>query len=98
MKKLVRKMRIATAGTCLVGMAVLQGAAWAQTLTVPYMPEDASGSEVPEGVAQFAVDPFWPKPLPNNWIIGQVAGTAVDLEDNVWIIYRPSTVQGTHAG
>ena len=20
---------------------------------------------------QFEVDPFWPKPLPNNWIIGQ---------------------------
>ena len=24
------------------------------------------------------VDPFWPKPLPNNWILGQVAGVAVD--------------------
>ena len=34
------------------------------------MPADASGSQVPEGVAQFAVDPFWPQPLPNNWILG----------------------------
>jgi len=62
------------------------------------MPADASGPQVPEGVAQFAVDPFWPKPLPNNWIIGQVAGTAIDSNDNLWIIHRPWTVQATNAG
>ena len=33
----------------------------------------------------FQVDPFWPKPLPNNWILGQVAGVAVDAQDHVWI-------------
>ena len=27
-------------------------------------------------VPQFQVDPFWPKPLPNNWILGQVSGIA----------------------
>lgn len=64
----------------------------------PNMPADASGPQVPDGVAQFAVDPFWPKPLPNNWIIGQVAGTSVDADDNVWIIHRPWTVQNTNAG
>ena len=62
------------------------------------MPADASGPQVPEGVAQFAVDPFWPQPMPNNWIFGQVAGTAVDQYDNVWIIHRPWTAQGTNAG
>ena len=30
------------------------------------------------GIPQFLVDPFWPKPLPNNWILGQVAGIRVD--------------------
>ena len=25
---------------------------------------------------QFQVDPFWPKPLPNNWLLGQVASVA----------------------
>ena len=62
------------------------------------MPADASGSQVPEGVAQFAVDPFWPQPLPNNWILGQVAGNSVDSDDNIWIIHRPHTVQATNAG
>ena len=61
-------------------------------------PADASGRNVPEGVAQVAVDPFWPQPLPNNWIIGQVAGLSVDADDNVWIIHRPWTVQATNAG
>jgi hypothetical protein len=30
---------------------------------------------------QFQVDPFWPKPLPNNWILGQVSGIATDKSD-----------------
>src|SRR5882672_8229107 len=40
----------------------------------------------------FAVDTSWPKPLPNNWILGQVAGIAVDARDHVWIIHRPKTL------
>src|ERR671939_613681 len=44
-------------------------------------------------VPAFEVDPIWPKPLPNNWIIGAVAGVAVDGRDHVWITHRPSTLQ-----
>ncbi|GJD61628.1 hypothetical protein [Methylobacterium frigidaeris] len=40
----------------------------------------------------FRVDPSWPKPLPNNWIMGQAAGVAVDAEDHVWVIQRPRTL------
>jgi 6-phosphogluconolactonase (cycloisomerase 2 family) len=78
--------------------ATMEGATSETSGAALAMPEDASGSGVPEGVAQFRVDPFWPQPLPNNWILGQVAGTAVDSNDNVWIIHRPWTVQGTNAG
>ena len=74
------------------------GAGMAMTESMGNHPPDASGPQVPEGVAQFTVDPFWPQPLPNNWILGQIAGTAVDSDDNVWIIHRPFTVQGTNAG
>src|SRR5688500_6474165 len=38
------------------------------------------------------VDPTWPKPLPNNWIVGQVSGLAVDSRDHVWIVHRPLTI------
>jgi hypothetical protein len=44
-------------------------------------------------VPVFRVDPGWPKPLPNHWIIGAVAGVAVDSHDHVWITHRPSTLQ-----
>ena len=43
-------------------------------------------------VPVFQVDPAWPKPLPNNWIIGAVAGVAVDKRDHVWIVHRPGTI------
>ena len=43
-------------------------------------------------VPAFQVDPAWPKPLPNNWIIGAVAGVAVDRRDHVWIVHRPGTI------
>lgn len=44
-------------------------------------------------VPTYAVDPTWPKPLPNRWILGAVAGVAVDAADHVWIVHRPSTLQ-----
>src|SRR5438034_10823820 len=44
-------------------------------------------------VPSFKVDPAWPKPLPNHWLVGAVAGVAVDSKDHVWIIHRPSTLQ-----
>jgi hypothetical protein len=36
----------------------------------------------------FEVDPFWPKPLPNHWILGSTIGLAVDSRDHVYIIHR----------
>jgi len=44
-------------------------------------------------VPKYTVDPFWPKPLPNHWLVGAVAGVAVDSRDHVWITHRPSTLQ-----
>jgi hypothetical protein len=44
-------------------------------------------------VPTFKVDPFWPKPLPHHWVLGAVAGVAVDAQDHVWITHRPSTLQ-----
>src|SRR5215212_8541651 len=44
-------------------------------------------------VTVFRVDAAWPQPLPNRWIVGAVAGVAVDARDHVWIVHRPSTLQ-----
>ena len=42
---------------------------------------------------RFEVDPLWPKPLPNHWIIGQTIGVSVDAQDHVWIIHRAGSLE-----
>src|SRR5262245_55977437 len=42
---------------------------------------------------RFEVDPLWPKPLPNHWVLGSTIGLTVDSQDHVWIIHRPATVE-----
>lgn len=48
----------------------------------------ATAQEAPK----FQVDPSWPKPLPNNWLMGQAAGVAVDAQDNIWVVQRPKSL------
>jgi DNA-binding beta-propeller fold protein YncE len=57
-----------------VGQALLQHRAQAQ------------GSSVSAPV--FEVDPLWPRPLPNNWLLGWTIGVWVDEQDYVWVIHR----------
>ena len=45
-----------------------------------------------ESIPVFIVDPFWPKPLPDNWLLGQVSGIAVDNKDHIWIVHRPNSL------
>jgi DNA-binding beta-propeller fold protein YncE len=37
---------------------------------------------------RFEVDPLWPKPLPNHWLMGQSIGVSVDASDHIWMIHR----------
>ena len=39
-------------------------------------------------IPSFQVDPLWPKPLPNHWLLGSVTGVAVDGQDHVWAVHR----------
>ncbi len=48
---------------------------------------EAQGKEAP----MFEVDPFWPKPLPNQWILGATIGIGVDSRDHIYIIHRRDT-------
>lgn len=41
----------------------------------------------------FEVDPLWPKPLPNHWILGMTVGVSVDAQDHVWIIHRQGSLE-----
>lgn len=51
-----------------------------------------------QSAPSYELDVDWPKPLPNDWIIGQVAGIAVDADDNVWIVQRPRSLTDFEAG
>ena len=55
-------------------------------------PTTVAADEVVAEIPQFIVDPFWPKPLPNNWIVCQVSGVHVDSDDHVWIVQRPNSL------
>jgi len=57
-----------------VGQSVLQNKADAQGRTVQ--------------APMFEVDPLWPKPLPNHWLLGWTIGVRVDEQDHIWIIHR----------
>lgn len=36
----------------------------------------------------FEVDPFWPRPLPNMWAMGNTIGVDVDARDHVYVVHR----------
>jgi hypothetical protein len=42
---------------------------------------------------RFEVDPLWPMPLPNKWILGQTIGVTVDARDHIWIIHRAGSLE-----
>ena len=74
------------------GPAIDEGAA-------PAVDSPVDGASVAEtGVPRFRVDPFWPAELPDNWILGQAAGVAVDDEDHVWLLHRPRTLDARQRG
>jgi len=36
----------------------------------------------------YEVDRMWPKPLPNNWVLGSTVGLAIDARDHVFVVHR----------
>ena len=50
---------------------------------------EAAGTQAP----RFEVDPMWPKPLPNHWVMGNVIGVSVDSQDHVWLIHRQGSLE-----
>ena len=67
-------MLVAAIALLGIGQAVIDNEADAQSRTVR--------------APRFEVDPLWPKPLPNHWLLGMTIGVWVDEADHVWIIHR----------
>ncbi|MGH7540933.1 MAG: hypothetical protein ACRELC_08045 [Gemmatimonadota bacterium] len=49
-------------------------------------------------VPLFEVDPLWPEPLPNHWILGSAIGVGVDSRDHVFIVHRGNGDPRTELG
>ena len=60
----------------------------AMLIGIAATPRAATAGEVPK----FAVDSSWPKPLPNNWIMGQVGGISTDAQGHIWVFQRPRSL------
>jgi hypothetical protein len=76
---LVTATFLATVATLAVGSSLLQR--WSTA--------HAAGVQAP----RFEVDPMWPKPLPNHWVVGSVIGVTVDANDHIWIIHRQGSLE-----
>jgi NHL repeat len=62
-----------------VGQKILQNRAVAEAASVQ--------------APMFEVDPLWPKPLPNHWIMGNTIGVTADAQDHIWIIHRQGSLE-----
>ena len=74
--------RYVATGAASLAAIILLGAA--QLLSQRSADAQDSTVEAP----RFEVDPLWPKPLPNHWLLGMTIGIWVDDQDHVWIIHR----------
>ena len=43
---------------------------------------------------RYAVDATWPKPLPNQWVLGGLGGLCVDAQGHVFILNRQDVLEG----
>jgi DNA-binding beta-propeller fold protein YncE len=71
-------------------LAAIACLALAVALTIPTTFHNARAAQ--PSVPRFEPDPSWPKPLPNNWMLGQVSGIYVDPHDHIWVTSRPRTL------
>ena len=85
------KRTLSTVGV-LVGLVVALG--WGQSA----LNGVAEVSETRVEAPMFEVDPLWPKPLPNHWILGSTIGVGVDSRDYVYIIHRGNGNERTELG
>ena len=76
----------------LIGLIVVLG--WGQSA----LNGVAEASETRVEAPMFEVDPLWPKPLPNHWILGSTIGVGVDSRDYVYIIHRGNGNARTELG
>jgi sugar lactone lactonase YvrE len=62
-------------------------------LTLGALTLAASASQA-QTAPKYEVDPNWPKPLPDRWVLGGLGGLCVDAQDHVLILNRQDVLEG----
>src|SRR5258708_10512782 len=68
-------------------IATISALAFCGTLNAAQAP--APTPNLPNVPEVYKFDAGWPKPLPNNWVMGTVTGMSVDQDDHIWVLDRP---------
>src|SRR5258706_3885384 len=69
------------------GIAAASALVFCGTLNAAQAP--APTPNLPNVPEVYKFDASWPKPLPNNWVMGTVTGMSVDQDDHIWVLDRP---------
>ena len=88
MKRFVRSRKFMTGTACAAVVAGL--------VASPFMLDRGAAQAQAAGdtmVPWFEPDPYWPKPLPNHWVLAMTIGLDIDKNDNVWVVHRPQTLE-----
>ncbi len=72
----------------LICGAAMAASLFSLVIGVSLVQRAATAEETMVEAPIFEVDPLWPKPLPNEALLGMTIGVSVDAEDNVWIVHR----------
>lgn len=51
------------------------------------------GAQAQTSAPRYQVDTSWPKPLPNQWVLGGLGGVCVDNQDHVFILNRQDVLE-----
>ena len=89
-------MSYATLGWRIGASALILGLVFACGVPESGQVDDALARADSDGDAtgSYAVNPFWPRPLPDGWLLGNVVGVATDSRDYVWLVHRPNSQSG----
>ena len=71
-------------GIAIAATSLVLAAAYCTLQTVANAQENGAAAQA----GLYEVDRMWPKPLPNNWVLGSTVGLAVDARDHVFIVHR----------
>ncbi|HEV8448522.1 MAG TPA: NHL repeat-containing protein [Gemmatimonadaceae bacterium] len=74
-------------GITLVGALLLLSGGWGVGASAAQAPAKTGARTAAKEAPKFEVDPMWPKPMGNRWILGSTTGVAIDSRDHIFVVH-----------